>query len=70
MFIEFAAPEDAWLLNEILVYWESASLPQSGAEVYLATAFQDVLLRTDGYVRVPSGRLQKIKDVLAEGGAS
>ena len=72
MFIESSSPEDAWLLNEVLVYWESSSLPFSGAEVYLASAFQEVLHRTEGYVRVPLGRIQEIKDALAqsEGGAS
>ena len=59
LFIEFASPEDAWLMGEILTVWGSNNQPL-GAEVYLATAFQCVLHRSEGYMKVPDAVVTEI----------
>ena len=58
-FIEFASPEDAWLMSEILEMWDSTGLP-SGPEVHLASAFQYVIGRQEGYLKCPERVLEQL----------
>ena len=58
-FIEYASPEDAWLMGEILTVWDSHSRP-SGPEVYLASAFQYAIGRPDGYLKCPERVLDQL----------
>ena len=51
-FIEYASAEDYWLMSEVLCLWDSASHPR-GPEVYLASAFQYVIGRQEGYLKCP-----------------